>query len=538
MCRVGYYQYRISLASWMGAFLSVVGIMAAPVELIPSVHTNYKSDLIGTYQGITFYEGGFSGLFSIPGTSGKEFYTLSDRGVNVDSKNATCTPTYDKIFPFPTFAPKIHKIKLSNDSIIILESMTIKRPNGSGATGLMNPTGFGSTSSEKIWKDTVTNCDNVASVIIEKDTWGIDGEGIAIGKNNDFWICEEGGASVWNVDNTGKVKKRYTPYANLPGAEPQDIAIDTVFKYRKNNRGFEGLAITPNGKIYALIQSAILYPNKSDGEKSLVHRLLEIDPSNNQTKMYAYLNPGTFGVGTDTIKAKDWKIGDLSAINDSTFLVIEQGVVGANVVRKIFEISTINATPVTSALYNGKTLEQLKDSAGLAANSIVPVKKTLFMDLLTNTWPKDLDKAEGLAIINDSTIAIANDNDFGQYSPNENGIAIPNNVKTQLYIYKLTGENKIKNLTLGNEQITSVSKVADERSLNLIVSPYIKNNLLEISLFHSANYQASIYTVHGNLIKQISFSRSTSVPLLVESGVYFLKIVSLENERVFKIIKK
>ncbi|MBK9110064.1 MAG: esterase-like activity of phytase family protein [Saprospiraceae bacterium] len=71
--------------------------------------------------------------------------------------------------------------------------------------------------------------------------------------------------------------------------------IDTVFKYRKNNRGFEGIAITPNGKIYVAIQSPLLFPSKSIGENSRIHRILEIDPATNITRMFAYLNDGIIG---------------------------------------------------------------------------------------------------------------------------------------------------------------------------------------------------------------------------------------------------
>ena len=49
---------------------------------------NKKSATIGIFQGITFRESGFSGLYPIPNTNGMEFWTVSDRGVNVDAKNA------------------------------------------------------------------------------------------------------------------------------------------------------------------------------------------------------------------------------------------------------------------------------------------------------------------------------------------------------------------------------------------------------------------------------------------------------------------
>ena len=514
----------------------------AQVQIL-QIYENKSSAAIGTYQGINFREGGFSGLCVIPGTEGKEFYTLSDRGVNIDAKNATCTTTYDKNYAFPTYAPKIHRIKLNGDSIQILNSFTIKRPNGTNATGIINPTGFGSTSVEAAWNNIPSNCADASSVTVAKDAWGIDCEGIAIGKNNDLWVCEEGGTTVWNLAADGKVIKRYSPYANLPGAEPQDVAIDTVFKYRKNNRGFEGVAITPNGKVYAIIQSAILYPNKTDGEKSNVHRILEIDPVSGTSKMYAYLNPGDNGTSPNKISAKDWKIGDLTAVNDSVLLVIEQGVGGTNVQRNIYKLNFKNATPITSGLYSGSTVEKLKDAAGLQANSIVPVTKTLFLDLKANGWPDALDKAEGLAIVNDSTIAVGNDNDFGQSSPSENGIATANNISSFIYVFRLKGANKIMNYVAQSNTLSTPTSIEDveegAQNSEIVVFPNPVADVVNIKLNNQSSGTLDVIDLGGRVLKSVQFNGDSQLNVSdLEKGVYVLKVTNQTASKVVKLSKE
>ncbi|MEY5049049.1 MAG: putative phytase [Bacteroidota bacterium] len=406
---------------------------------------NRKSATIGTFQGITYREGGFSGLCPIPNTNGKEFWTVSDRGVNVDAANAntaSCRPTYDKIYGFPSYSPKIHRILLEGDSIKILETISIKRPNGTGATGVINPTGFGSTALEVASTDTVNNCANFNAKTVAKDVWGIDSEGIVVDKDGNFWICEEGGPTIWKVARNGVVISRYTPY---PKAEPQDIQIDSVFKYRRNNRGFEGITITPNGKVYAFIQSPMYFP-ASVSANTRIHRILEIDPRTNATRMFAYVNDGAVGAGTD-IRPRDWKIGDAVAMNDTTMLVLEAAARGVKDEKRLYKINISGATPLMNGLsYTGKSAEGLLDEAGLTGASIIPVKKTLVMDLLANGWPSVLDKAEGIAILNDSTIAIGNDNDYGQYSPLENGVATATNKSCHVITYRLSGANKLMNL--------------------------------------------------------------------------------------------
>lgn len=147
----------------------------------------------------------------------------------------------------------------------ILQTIAIKRPNGATATGVLNPVGFGSTALEVGYSDTVQNCLNLSAKITAKDIWSLDSEGILVDANGNFWICEENGPTVWKVAPNGVVINRYTPYAKMVGAQPEDILIDTCFKYRKNNRGFEGISIAPNGKIYAIIQSPLLYPTTAIG---------------------------------------------------------------------------------------------------------------------------------------------------------------------------------------------------------------------------------------------------------------------------------
>lgn len=438
--------------------LASFGLPAGAQIALQQDFKNNSSAPIGTYQGINFREGGFSGLYPIQGTNGREFWTVSDRGVNIDGANAnpsTCRPAYDKIFPFANYAPKIHRIRLNGDSVQILRTITIKRPNNTNTVGGLNPDGFGSTATEMASTDTVNDCANFATKIAAKDIWAMDAEAIVVDKNGYFWISEENGPTIWKLNPNGVVVARYSPYANLAGAQAQDIQIDTVFKYRKNNRGFENLAITPGGKIYAVIQSPILFPTRTVGEASRIHRILELDPATGTMRMLAYVNDGTIGTsGSNQIRNQDWKLGDIAAVNDSTFLILEAAARGTSDYKRMYQININSATAVTSGRYGTNTLEGLVDSARLAGQSIQPVRKTLFMDLLANGWPASLDKAEGLAILNDSTIFIGNDNDYGQTSPAANGIATATGNLSHVLRFGLQGTNKLRNF---NQLTTSVT---------------------------------------------------------------------------------
>jgi len=86
-----------------------------------------------------------------------------------------------------------------------LRSITIRRPNNTAVTGIMNPTGLGSTSVELASTDTVLNCLNFNAKVANKDTFGIDCEAICVDKDGYFWLAEEGGPTIWKLDQNGKV---------------------------------------------------------------------------------------------------------------------------------------------------------------------------------------------------------------------------------------------------------------------------------------------------------------------------------------------
>ncbi|MFM9989416.1 esterase-like activity of phytase family protein [Flavobacterium sp.] len=513
---------------------------------LDNTYQNTSSQTIGIFQGITFREGGFSSLQYIPNTNGTEFWTVTDRGVNIDAATAntgatasaqypTCIPTYDKIYAFPNYAPKIMRLKIVGNEVQIMQMITIKRPNGNDATGLLNPTGFGSTSAEVASTNVVTDCANFDANTAPKDAWGIDSEGIDVDSEGNFWISEEGGPTIWKVSPNGIVLKRYTPYTLT---EPEDVAINSCFAFRRNNRGFEGITIAPNGKVYAIIQSPMYYKNVSGvvGSATLgnsrIHRILEIDPTTNTQKMYAYVNDGQIGTSSD-IRPRDLKIGDIKAINNTTFLVIEQGLRGAQNIKRLYKIDITGATEVLSGIaYGTKTLEELDSPANLTSNGITPVTKTLQFDLHANGWPTTIEKAEGIAIIDANTIVLCNDNDYGQYSPTENGIATPNNMNSSLYKYTLAGSNALQNYIPNNNVVLSNTDfIAENKTFKVRPNPFIN----EITIDNLLNEQSS-YTIINTMGQEVMSGKISFNKINLEvlkTGIYLLKI----DSQFVKIVK-
>jgi hypothetical protein len=516
---------------------------------LQNTYSNTTSQTIGNFQSITFREGGFSGLNYIPNTNGTEFWTVTDRGVNVDAANANtgasvssqypsgCVPTYDKIYGFPNYAPKIMRLKIVGNEVQILQTISLKRPNGTDASGLLNPTDFGSTAAEVASTNVVTDCANFNANTVAKDIWGIDSEGIDVDSQGNFWICEEGGPTIWKVNPNGVVLKRYTPYALT---QPEDIAIDACFGFRRNNRGFEGITIAPNGKVYTIIQSPMYYKNVSGvaGSATLgnsrIHRILEIDPITGVQKMYAYVNDGQIGASTD-IRPRDQKIGDLKAINNTTFLVIEQALRGTQNVKKLYKIDLTGATEVQSGLSyssNTKTLEELDSPANLTTAGVTPVTKTLAFDLHANGWQTTIEKAEGIAIIDANTIVICNDNDYGQFSPTENGIATVNNQNCSLYKYSLAGTDALQNYIPNNNAVLSTEYFTEnDKTIDIYPNPF-ENKISIVNVENESPF--SIINLMGSEIMSGKLNNDKLNLEALNKGIYFLKI----DGKVVKIVKK
>lgn len=127
---------------------------------------------------------------------------------------------------------------------------------------------------------------------------------------------------------------------------------------------------------------------------------------------------------------------EIAALGGDRFLVIERDVAWPGqpgAFKRIHAVDLRRATDVTGdpgsaggVLVYGKTLEEITigaaDPAGvLARHAIRPASKTLVSDLVADLPGWNHDKPEGLAVVNDSTLAVSNDDDFGLTSSADGG---------------------------------------------------------------------------------------------------------------------
>ncbi|WP_031485298.1 esterase-like activity of phytase family protein [Maridesulfovibrio frigidus] len=322
------------------------------------------------------------------------FYAIGDRGPNADSPrvlvNGKKVPS--KVFPAPNFTPTYGALALKDGKVTLLSAIEIKDFKGRNISGRPLPPGTVGSTGEVPLSDSYK--------ILSYDKEGMDTEGIAIDrKDGNLWICDEYGPFIAKMDvNTGRILKKYSPGDGLPA----------IVGKRQPNRGMEGVAVTPSNLVLGAVQSICDVGGKISASKAPFTRLVLLDPETGKTKMFAY------PIDVDAYKkCKDAKIGDLHAISDTKFLIVEQGKGKDGLRNIIYLIDIAGATDLSGKkTAGGKELEMVSGSDELETLGIKMATKTEIISLREHGWKPS--KAEGLALLPDMrTIAVCSDNDFG-----------------------------------------------------------------------------------------------------------------------------
>lgn len=341
-------------------------------------------------EGSNFKWGGFSGLSFIKKEENGDllFWTITDRGPN--------GPEFERdhkvirSFFSPKFAPSFLQLKYikADNKVVILKTIPFHNSDNKPMTGLPP-------------KDSLAKVEaasDLAGTNLYSDNNGVDPESVSVDEKHHFWVGEEYFPSILEFDEKGKLLARISPAK--PGAQLKKNELPNAFAYRGLNRGFEALGYK-NGKIFFMAQSPL---KVADAHKKKSFSVIRIGVFNTKTRIYEaeYLYPLT--------QKKVDKIGDLSVISDTEFYVIEQnGKVGPDSTHLIYKVDLSKATNlVTSPLKNNPETYSEKDLLA----QVTTATKTLAVNLVTAGY-SEFEKVEGLTIIDDKTLAVVNDNDFG-----------------------------------------------------------------------------------------------------------------------------
>ncbi|CNH85596.1 Uncharacterized protein conserved in bacteria [Yersinia thracica] len=319
--------------------------------------------------------------------------TVTDRGPNADAP--AVGEQEAKIFANPDFVPLLMDIRVGGGKAVASNSRPLHDQQGP-ISGLPLPAGLIGSTNEVALSDTLK--------ILQGDRRGLDTEGITADGKGGYWLCDEYGPFLIHIDSQGKILAKYGP---SPEQGEQAVAggLPNIIKWRQPNRGFEGITRLPDGRILAAVQSTLDVEGKSKS-KAQFTRLISFDPTTGKTAMYGY------PIDIDNYKkAKDAKVGDIVAVDNQHILLVEQGSdKDKQMINKIYLVDLSLATDLSAFDGKGKALE-FDDAKELAKRGVKLAQKREVVDLRKLGWQQE--KVEGLSLIDNRTLAVINDNDFG-----------------------------------------------------------------------------------------------------------------------------
>jgi hypothetical protein len=383
----------------MSAELPDIALGAFHNSLFP-----FPSDQIVDDHGVRF---GSLGSDIFPGESYNEFWTVTDRGPNGNPGRRT--------FVAPKFNPLMLYVRVQGDRINILKALPILDASGLPVTGLSNLTGF---------DETPWDFSNTTPIAVNPN--GLDTEGIVRTADGHFWLVDEYSPSLLHLGPDGRIVDRFVPentqlatvLANTPNYRVRKN-LPAILNARRQNRGFEGLAISAdNTTLYIAMQSPLDYPTRALGRASRNVRIFRFD-------INAERVTGEFVYQVDEVCAfsgqpvpcgiapGEMKLSGLIAETATSLLVLER----TDLVAKVFRANLTGATNILGTAWDtlvasrGATTPALEALASPASQGITSLPKTLVVDL--STIPGMPNKIEGIALARPGVLVVANDNDFG-----------------------------------------------------------------------------------------------------------------------------
>ena len=361
-----------------------------------------------------------SDIWHAPYDAANRFWLITDRGPNDEVKVGG---KKRRTFPVPDYTPAILQVQANGAELTILKFIPIVYAAEAPVTGLPNL---------KKRDDKPYAFDGKTE--LERNPSGLDPEALVRTVKGDFWVAEEYGPSLVHVAASGTVLKRFVPQGlDYSGAHyPIADTLPASLAVRDDNRGFEGMALSPDEKtLYVALQSPLSNPDKDTGKASRNTRMLAFDiPSEQVVAQYVYqFEP--FGAFDRSAKDQnDMKLSGLAMLSAHTLLAVER----TNKVAKIYAVDLDQgATNILGSRWDDfATSPSLEATDDLAAAGVFPLAKRLVVDL--SQMPGVLDKIEGVALLTARRIAIVNDNDFNigafDNDGNTTGAGDPNAVVT------------------------------------------------------------------------------------------------------------
>jgi 5'-nucleotidase / UDP-sugar diphosphatase len=310
----------------------------------------------------------------------------------------------------------------------------------------------------------------------------LDAEGLVLTADGGYWVSDEYGPAVFRFDSSARLLETILPPAALlpvQGSFPGRLNFTgnaAPTSGRRNNRGLEGLSLTPDGKrLVAFLQSPTIQDGGAGGLGRNTRILqLDADPASATYGKVVAEHVYQLTLNGNATGTTHTPVSEVIALNADTFLVLERDGIGRGATpglsptyKRIVLASTAPASNIAGTAYD---LERsapgqvsLPTTGTTLPTGITPAARLDFVDLLdaaqlakfglntsTNQDVNSLcEKWEALSLIplkdaanpNDYLLLVGNDNDFKADVVYHNGAVVGTNavqVDIMLLAYRVT----------------------------------------------------------------------------------------------------
>lgn len=361
-----------------------------------------------------------SGLSRAHGDTSGRFWAIGDRGPNLKVKlaveryglteiEAHRTVEGAKVMPCLDIGPALVELRLEGHCVTLVRVLPLLDADGRPLTGLPIPGGTNIDVEPAIGAD---------GAVLPPDPGGVDSEGLAVAADGSFWVGDEYGPSLLHVAPDGRVIERWVPRgsaASFVGARyPVVDCLPAIAATRQLNRGFEALALARDGQsLHLAFQSPLAHPDAAAHRAARHVRLWTLATEDGRLLaeyLYPLDPPGSFrrDVAKGAFDRSDIKVSELAVDADDRLLMLERG----SETTKLYRVSLspdCALDAVSSDVDACPTLEQ-RSADGTLGNTPVLTKRLL---ISTDDLPEVGADLEGMLILDDRTILLVNDNDFG-----------------------------------------------------------------------------------------------------------------------------
>ena len=383
----------------------------------------------------TLFEGGFSSLFAV----GDTLFAVTDRGPSVSAAARSGTGGPARVFPLPDYTPTLYRIGLgsagqtsADDPHLrwqaqLLDPVPLRNAGGELVSGRpVSVYNAGAGGVEVAWADT-------AGTLLQPDPSGLHIEGAAEGRPAvpprmgvpgrpaTFWVADAYRPALLEIDReTGRTFRRFT--ARLADAA-FDQPLDEVLTHRKPGQGFAGLARLDDGRLIAAMRAPLPIPDAASTAHSRYVRLVVFDAISGSSTTLAY-----------ELGGPGHTIGDLARAQGSRVLVLEHDPEGKS---WVYAVDLSGGTLVLPS-YSGSTMEQLAGPEAAETVGLVPVPKTLVLDLAKSGWDPALGPPEGIVALTPRLLVAVNDNGYGLRAEREDGSYTVAQQPTVFYSFRMS----------------------------------------------------------------------------------------------------